>query len=80
MKLILRELLFEVSILNYAIQRDPFWGHFVEPCGDLKCTRDFMDHNLSFPPLFFVMDVFITMLFTPRLYYIQVVLLLLNNS
>jgi hypothetical protein len=42
MKGILGALLFEVSILNYVIQMDPFWGHFVEPCGDLKCTGDYI--------------------------------------
>jgi len=71
MKGILGALLFEVSILNYVIQRDLFWGHFVEPCGNLKCTGDYiMDHNLSFPPLFVVLDVIVTMLFTPRPRYI----------
>jgi len=81
MKRILGALLFEVSILNYVIQRDLFWGHFVEPCGDLKRIGDYiMDHSLSFPPLFVVLDVIVTMLFTPRPCSIQALLSLLNNS
>ena len=66
MKGILGALLFEVSILNYAIQRDPFWGHFMELCGDLKYTGDYIiDHSMSFPRLFVLLDVIIMMLFTP---------------
>jgi hypothetical protein len=57
---ILEALLFEVSILNYVIHMDPFWVHFVEPCGDLKCIVDYIvDHSLSIPRLLVVVIVII---------------------
>jgi hypothetical protein len=79
MKGILGALLFEVSILNYVIQRDPFWGHFVEPCGDLKCIGDYiMDHSLSISSTVGCVYLIVTMLLTPRPCCAQAMLLLLN--
>jgi hypothetical protein len=56
----LEALLFEVSILNCVIHRDPFCGHFVEPCSDLKCTGvNIVDHSLSIPRLLVVIIVMV---------------------
>jgi len=62
MKGILEALLFEVSIWNGVIHRDPFSVHFVEPCSDFKCIGvDIVGHRLFFHRLLVVIIVIILM-------------------
>jgi hypothetical protein len=63
-------------LLNTGSPLDTLW----DPVGLNNTGVDIVGYNLSAPRLFVVMVMIIMMLFTPRLYCAQAMLLLLNNS